>query len=99
MSWTLTQNGSSFSGTLTLVEPSQSVSGRGTVSGTVSGSTLQFSLSVPAGGFDGAYAGCSTTAAGTGTVSGTAITGTYTGTTSCSSATAISSGQITLNKQ
>jgi hypothetical protein len=100
MTWQITQSGSSFSGSLTIVDSSTKVTGRGTVSGTVSGSSLQFSLSVPAGGFDAPYTSCSSTVSGSGSTSSTSITGTYSGssTGSCSTGT-IASGQLTLNKQ
>lgn len=73
------------------------VTGRGTVSGTVSGATIQFSISVLAGGFDSPFVACTADISGTGSVSSTSITGTYTGSSSCGGA--ISSGQLTLNKQ
>jgi hypothetical protein len=63
----------------------------------VSGATIQFSLSVLAGGFDSPYASCTVTISGSGSVSSTAINGTYAGSSSCGGA--ISSGQLTLNKQ
>ena len=100
MTWQLTQSGSSFSGSLTMTDSSTNVTGRGTVSGSVSGSSLQFSLSVPTGGFDAPYGGCSATVSGTATASSTTITGTYSGSSTgpCSTAT-IASGQLTLSKQ
>jgi hypothetical protein len=100
MTWRITQSGASFSGSLTITDNSTNVTGRGTVSGSVSGSSLQFSLSVPAGGFDAPYTSCSSTVSGSGTSSSTSITGTYSGssTGACSTGT-IASGQLTLNKQ
>jgi hypothetical protein len=97
MTWTLTQSGSSFSGTLTMNDTTTAVTGRGTVSGSVSGATLQFSLSVPSGGFDSPYASCSATVSGSGSASASTITGTYSGSSSCTGA--VSSGQLSLNKQ
>ena len=97
MTWQLTQSGSSFSGSLTMTDTTTSVTGRGTVSGTLSGSSLQFSLSVPAGGFDNPYASCSATVSGSGTASASSITGSYSGSSTCTGT--ISAGQLTLNKQ
>jgi hypothetical protein len=99
MSWQITQNGNSFSGPMTANDSSQGVTGRGTVSGTVSGSSLQFSMTVPVGGFDGAYTGCTSTVSGNGTVSSSSINGTYAGTTTCPPGNAISGGTLALNKQ
>lgn len=97
MTWQLTQSASSFSGILTMTDSSTNVTGRGTVSGTVSGPSLQFSLSVPAGGFDSPYASCASTVSGSGSASSTSITGTYNGSSTCTGT--IGSGQLTLNKQ
>lgn len=91
------QSGTSFSGTMTMTDTSTSVTGRGTVSGTVSGSSLQFSVSVLAGGFDSPYNACSATVTGTASIGSASVTGTYDGSSSCSGA--ISSGQLTLSKQ
>ncbi len=99
MTWQLTQNGSSFSGTLTMIDPTQNVTGRGSVSGSVSGSSLQFTVLVPVGGFDGAYAGCSTSVTGSGSASTSSIAGTYSGTSSCPNNSTIASGNLTLAKQ
>jgi hypothetical protein len=96
MTWILTQNDSSFSGTVTMRDTASGVTGTGTVSGTVSGSALQFSLSVPAGGFSSGGA-CSATVAGSGTATASAISGSYAGSNSCVGS--LSSGQLTLNKQ
>ncbi len=97
MSWQITQTGASFSGTMTMIDTGTRVTGRGTVSGTVSGSSIQFSIAVPAGGFDSPYASCTANVSGTGAVAATSINGNYAGSSSCSGA--ISSGQFTLNKQ
>src|SRR4051812_31942122 len=48
MTWQLSQMGTTFSGTLTMKDSTVNVTGRGSVSGTLSGSSLQFSMSVPA---------------------------------------------------
>jgi hypothetical protein len=97
MTWQLTQSGSSFSGTMTMTDTSTNVTGRGTVSGSVSGSSVQFSVSVLAGGFDSPYNTCSASVSGTASISSSSMTGTYDGSSSCTGA--ISSGQLTLQKQ
>ena len=97
MTWQLTQSGTSISGTMSMTDTSTKVTGRGTVSGTVSGSSLQFTVSVLAGGFDSPYNTCSASVSGNATISSASVTGTYGGSSSCSGA--ITSGQLTLNKQ
>ena len=97
MTWQLTQSDSSFSGTLTMTDGGTGVTGRGTVSGSVSGNSIQFSLSIPSGGFDSPYAICTATASGSGSASSSAISGSYSGSSSCTGT--IASGQINLNKQ
>ena len=96
MTWVLTQNGSAVSGSMTMTDQGSGVTGRGSVSGTVTGSTLQFTLTVPAGGFDAPFSACTTNVNGSASVSATALSGTYTGSSSCQ---AIATGQFTLNKQ
>jgi len=97
MTWQITQSGTSVSGTMTMTDTSTKVTGRGTISGTVSGSSLQFTVSVLAGGFDNPYNACSANVAGNATISTSSLSGTYDGSSSCSGA--ITSGQLTLNKQ
>lgn len=96
MTWQITQSGSSFSGTMTMTDTSSQATGRGTVTGSVSGGTIQFAISVLAGGFDNPYSACTADVSGSGTVAATSMTGTYAGSSSCSGA--ISSGQLTLTK-
>ena len=97
MSWQVTQAGGSFSGTATLTDTATGLGGRGSVSGTVSNSSIHFSISIPAGGFDSPYAACTANVSGDGQASTSSITGTYSGSNSC--AGIITSGQLTLNKQ
>jgi hypothetical protein len=97
MTWQITQEGSAFSGTLTLIETTANARGRGSVSGTLAGSAVTFTISVPAGGFDAPYQSCSSTASGTGRVTRSSIIGTYTGSSSCGGA--IYSGQLSLVPQ
>jgi hypothetical protein len=97
MSWQVTQSDTAISGTVTLTDTSSGAGGRGSLSGTVSGSTLRFTLAIPAGGFDAPYASCSATVSGDATASTSSITGSYSGTNTCGGA--VSSGQLTLSKQ
>jgi hypothetical protein len=97
VTWQLTQAGTSFSGTATLTDSSTGLGGRGTVSGTVSNTSIHFSMSIPAGGFDSPYAACTAEVSGDGQVSAASITSTFAGSNSCTGA--ITSGQLTLNKQ
>ena len=97
MTWQITQTGASFAGAMTMTDAGTNVTGRGTVSGTVSGTAIQFSIAVPAGGFDSPYATCSANVTGTGVAASTSINGNYSGSSSCSGT--ISSGLLTLIKQ
>ena len=97
LTWQLTQTGTSLTGTLVITDTGTGYSGRGTVSGTLSGSSIGFSMSVPSGGFDGPYASCTASLSGDGQATSSSIMGTYSGSNSCSGA--IASGQLTLNKQ
>ena len=97
MTWQITQSGASFSGTLTMTDTGTRATGRGTVMGSVSGTSIQFTLAVLAGGFDSPYVSCTADVSGSGSATSTAITGTYAGSSSCGGA--IASGQLTLNKQ
>jgi hypothetical protein len=97
MGWQVTQADTSFSGTVTLMDTSTGFTGRGSVSGTVSGSSIHFSITVPAGGFEGPLASCTASVSGDAQASSSSITGTYSGSNSCSGT--ITSGQLTLTKQ
>jgi hypothetical protein len=97
MTWQITQSGGSFNGNLTMIDTATKLTGRGSVSGTLSGSTIRFTIAVPAGGFDAPHNTCTADASGEGQVNGTTITGTYTGSSSCGGT--LASGQITLAKQ
>ena len=96
MIWHLSQTGSSCSGTLTMSDTATSKAGRGSVSGTVSGTALHFTIDIPAGGFDSPYDSCSTEVAGDAQASASSIAGTYSGTNSCTGI--IASGQFALAK-
>ena len=97
MSWQLTQADTSISGTVTITDTGTGVNGRGSISGTLSGSSIRFSIAIPAGGFDSPFASCSATVSGDAQASASSLTGTYTGSNSC--AGSIGSGSFTLNKQ
>jgi hypothetical protein len=88
MAWTIAQSGSGFSGTVSLTDVSSGVKGTGSLSGSVSGTTLAFTMSIPAGGFGEPYASCSANASGQGTISGASISAAYSGSSSCSAAIA-----------
>jgi hypothetical protein len=96
MTWQLTQSGTAVTGSAVVADSLGVTVARGTLSGTLSGSSLPFTVTIPAGGFD---SGPSCTGQFTGTVSATAasMSGSYSGTQSCSGA--FSSGTLTLNKQ
>lgn len=82
---------------MTLTDTGSGTKATGTVSGTVSGNGLTFSMSVPAGGADGTFTTCSATVSGSGTVSGASLSGSYTGSNSCTGS--FSSGTVTLSRQ
>lgn len=97
MTWQLTQSGGSFTGTVAIADTATKLTGRGTVAGTVSGSSIRFRIAVPAGGFDAPYTGCAADASGEGQLNGSAISATYEGSSTCGGT--IASGQMTLTKQ
>ncbi|HEY6212439.1 MAG TPA: hypothetical protein VIW45_09150 [Vicinamibacterales bacterium] len=103
VTWTITQNGSAFTGTVTLADSGTSAKGRGTVSGTINGSSISFTMTIPAGGFDPPFASCTANISGTALAIApsdgappTSIAATYSGSGSCSGA--INGGQFTLTK-
>jgi len=102
MTWSIQQNGASLTGTVTATatDPNgQTVIGRGTLTGAVSGSAFTFAATVPPGGFDGSYAGCTTSFSGSGTATSSTLIGTYTGNSTCNVNQTIATGNFTLNKQ
>ena len=94
--WRLAQNGTSFTGTVTIVDSATNVSGRGSISGTVSGTTLHFSMSIPSGGFDQPYDGCAAQVSGDAQVSGASLAGSYSGLNSCTGI--VTAGQIKMTR-
>jgi hypothetical protein len=95
VTWQLTQAGSVFSGTLVMTDTHAGYSGRGSVSGTLSGSSIAFAMRVPAGGFDEPYASCTADLSGVGQINVSSIRGTYSGSNSCSGT--IASGELELS--
>lgn len=96
MAWQITQTGTSFSGTLTLLDSATGSGGHGSVTGSLSGASIHFSISIPAGGFDEPFASCTADVSGDGQVSASSITGTYAGSNSCTGS--VGSGGLTLAK-
>src|SRR5262245_11193716 len=70
----LTQTGGDISGTATMSVNGTSITGRGTLTGTLTGSTLRFTIAVPTGGFDAPYASCTVSVSGDGRATATSIT-------------------------
>jgi hypothetical protein len=96
MTWQVTAAGTAFAGTAILIEGSTKLTGRGTVSGTVTGDALAFSLTIPAGGFDSPYESCTATVSGEGHFTARLLTGAYSGSNSCTGE--VTSGLLTLNR-
>ena len=97
MTWVLAQSGTSVSGTMTAATPSGTVQFRGNITGTLSGTTLSFTITVPAGGVS-AFPGCTINIQGTASgVSSSTIAGTYSGTSTCTMP--FSNGQFSLTRQ
>lgn len=95
--WRLQQgSGGAVSGVVEITDRGVSITGRGTISGTVTPSGMQFTLVVPAGGFDAPYDNCSSTVTGDATLATGSLTATYSGTSTCGGK--IYSGQVTLRR-
>ena len=79
--WTLTQSGTSLSGTTRVTDNTRDMTGDGTIRGAVNGTSITFRMDVPTGGFGGVMATCSMVIEAEGTVSedGRRIAGSYTG--------------------
>ena len=93
VTWGLTQTGNRITGAATSTDPS-GISGQGTLSGTLAGSTLMFTMDFPPAG--NPY-GCSARLSGIAEVTGAEIRGSYAGTSSCQGT--VSNGQFTLRKK
>jgi hypothetical protein len=98
LTWIVTQTASTISGSLTMRDSQSGVSGAGTVSGSLTGTALNFTMSIPAGGFSAPYSACSATFHGSAnSVTSATINGTYSGTNSCGGT--ITGGSFVLTKQ
>jgi hypothetical protein len=82
MTWTVTQSGNSFTGSMGLRDDNRGMMGTGTMRGTLSGHAVTFHMDVPNGGFGGMMSSCSMAMDGQATISddGHTMTGTYAGT-------------------
>ena len=78
---TLTQNGSTITGTMSLSDNARGMMGRGSMQGTMTGNRVTFHMNVPTGGFSGAMGPCSMGVDAVVDVSddGRSMTGTYGG--------------------
>ncbi len=98
MTWTLAQTGTQVTGAMSFLgmTPGQA---NPTIIGTVSGSTMNFSITMPVTSMPPPFGACSATAAGTATLSanGASMTGTYTGNNTCVGGFA--GGQLSLIRQ
>lgn len=95
MAWQLTQSGDAVTGSVAIADAFGVIVARGTMSGTLSGSSLSFSITIPAGGFTGDPS-CAASATGAASVTPSSLAGSYNG-TSCTGAFA--AGTLTLSKQ
>jgi hypothetical protein len=94
MTWRITQTATSLTGTVAMTDSATNAGGRGSISASVSGTSIHFSISVPAGGFDSPFGSCTASVSGDAQASSSSITGTYSGVNSCTGA--ITAGQVTL---
>jgi hypothetical protein len=84
MRWVLSQSGTVVTGDVTVVDPQGVTAARGRLDGTLSGSTLRFTIAMPPGGL-AALPSCSATIEGIGEVTASTINGLYSGTATCAS--------------
>ena len=97
MTWTLSQTGTSVSGPVVIALPTGVVLMNGTVGGTVSGSSLIYTITVPPGGVV-TQPGCSGQISGASALTATTtMTGTYSVTSACN--TGLTNGAFTLTRQ
>jgi hypothetical protein len=96
MTWLVTTSGSSVSAPVSAAGSLGIISFTGALAGTLSGSTLTFTITIPTGSILGSP-NCSASITGSANnVTATTIAGTYTGTNSCTGG--LDNGQFTLNK-
>jgi hypothetical protein len=96
MTWHLAQTDASVSGSLDATDTDSGVTGQGSISGTMDGSTLSFTLTFPAGAFGAPWSSCSATMSGVVNV-GTSMIATYSGTNSCTGP--VTGGLMELRRQ
>jgi hypothetical protein len=96
MIWTLTHTGNTVSGPVVVTLPSGLVLLNGALSGTLSGSQLMYTITVPSGGIP-SQPGCTGQLGGSGSATNTTLTGSYNVVTSTCT-TPFSSGTFTLTK-
>ena len=96
LTWQLTQSGQQVSGTLSFQDDRTAATGNGSVSGSLSGPTLTFSMEIRSGGVSAPFGGCTIAATGTAQATTTTINGTFTGRNSCTST--FTNGTIALTK-
>ena len=99
MTWTLTQSGASITGSFFAVEPApHRTQYRGTISATLSGTSLVYSIEVPKGSIVG-LPNCFVSIHGVGVASASAIVGTYAGDTGKDCIGQFANGLLSLAKQ
>lgn len=96
MTWELSQSASAVSGPVVARDEAGLPAYSGTLAGTVSGTTLTFTIEMPEGSVS-AFPACRATLSGTAAISGSALSGTYAGTNSCTQT--FNNGQLNLSKQ
>jgi hypothetical protein len=81
MVWTVAQDGSNVTGTMSFSDTGRGMLGNGSMRGSVNGRTVTFHMDVPNGGFSGMRSSCSMDMDGQATISddGHTMTGTYSG--------------------
>ena len=94
--WQVTQSGGTFTGRIEITDRSAGITGQGSVHGSVLDGTLQFTITIPSGGFDAPFDNCTTTVSGDATVASTSLSGTYAGSSSCSGK--VYAGQFVLRR-
>lgn len=98
MTWVLTDSSGALTGSATIATPLRSVVLTGRISGGLTGSSVTFTIDVPAGGVAG-QPGCTVTVSGTATVNAarTGVSGSYSGSGSCTPG--FSDGTLSLTRQ
>ena len=81
MGLTVTQSGSTVTGTMSFADTTRAMMGNGTMQGTLTGNTMTFHMTIPTGGFNGSMSPCSMSMDGRADISadGMTMTGTYGG--------------------